>query len=324
MAFNPKRRHLPLVGSPDKNVPATKDATTPLSPFSPSSLSQNKAYFSLFLSSDQRPIVDAELFGPTIPALQNLVDGSKVLKQAFKKPKIETLKIQLDQLSNGAQHERSISAVDQLNSATVLQADLAGKTVWKSIELKPALEPKVLLPFESKPGQTPRKVETERRKRVFAAQKIEDLLQKAGIYPLNNSNKENSFSVVKLSNFVPLSYFDDAEFESRLPHEWLHVDPSLINSSTLDVVFAGVPAPARAFDGKSWKNCVVMAFSNFTRRWKIRWIDIDGWDLIWKEEETILDLVPTRDGPNMPGRVVALDDVNEAWVDRYGSSCPII
>ncbi|RKO93938.1 dynein heavy chain, N-terminal region 2-domain-containing protein, partial [Blyttiomyces helicus] len=39
-----------------------------------------------------------------------------------------------------------------------------------------ALEPKVMLPFESRPGQTPRKIEIERRKRLFSHQSVDHLV----------------------------------------------------------------------------------------------------------------------------------------------------
>ena len=44
-----------------------------------------------------------------------------------------------------------------------------------------ALEPKVMSPFQTTPGTTPRKIEIERKKRLFAAQDITDLLLAEGV-----------------------------------------------------------------------------------------------------------------------------------------------
>ena len=117
------------------------------------------------------------------------------------------------------------------------------------------MEPKVILPFESRPGQTPRKIEIERRKRLFASQKIEDLIAKE----LYNMRREYSTTPAltsavtsaasssdsapistpiisrkienDISRLLPLSSFDDTEFEQRTIQEWLDMNANLPPSS---------------------------------------------------------------------------------------------
>ncbi|KAI8841134.1 dynein heavy chain and region D6 of dynein motor-domain-containing protein [Chytriomyces cf. hyalinus JEL632] len=78
-----------------------------------------------------------------------------------------------------------------------------------------ALEPKVLLPYESRPGQTPRKIEIERRKRLYAAQSIDVLIDRA-IADACGVVGEDS-----LSKELPLAAFDNNEYEQRAIKEWL-------------------------------------------------------------------------------------------------------
>ena len=44
-----------------------------------------------------------------------------------------------------------------------------------------AYEPKVSLPYESLPGQPPRNIEIQRKKRLYSSHKIEDLLRAEGV-----------------------------------------------------------------------------------------------------------------------------------------------
>ncbi|KAI8926815.1 hypothetical protein BC831DRAFT_212635 [Entophlyctis helioformis] len=66
------------------------------------------------------------------------------------------------------------------------------------VNYRKALEPKVMLPFLSRPGQTPRKIEIERRKRVYSSKQIEtlviaelDALKAAGVLGYNPMTEFN-------------------------------------------------------------------------------------------------------------------------------------
>ncbi|TPX59753.1 hypothetical protein SpCBS45565_g07659 [Spizellomyces sp. 'palustris'] len=186
-----------------------------------------------------------------------------------------------------------------------------------------ALEPKVMLPFASRPGQTPRKIEIERKKRLFSQQNIGDLIhsalapirQTASVTHLDNSKDNtndlsNSKQSQPLSNpvtdtnfgdFLPLEIFDDTEFESRDLHEWLDMEtygvkeeplvskvestrPKVQRQSTgfkteNSIHYATIPVPAKAFQGETWRDCVMIAYNERSGLWKVKWRNFSGWEL---------------------------------------------
>jgi len=72
-----------------------------------------------------------------------------------------------------------------------------------------ALEPKVMAPFDTPAGDVPRRVQIERKKRLYASQDIGELLQAEGV---------NTF--LHQPSGLELSYFDDREYDSRTFDEW--------------------------------------------------------------------------------------------------------
>ncbi|XP_064629143.1 dynein axonemal heavy chain 1-like isoform X2 [Lineus longissimus] len=93
-------------------------------------------------------------------------------------------------------------------------------------------EPKVQLPFFTPPGQCPRKIEIERRKRHYAKQNLYKLLEKAKIdsdmlmpklLTGNNNIKLNldPNDPAPFPPYLPLGTFDDEEFDCRTPADWL-------------------------------------------------------------------------------------------------------
>eukprot|EP00951_Prasinocladus_malaysianus_P047438 scaffold650447_cov42-Prasinocladus_malaysianus.AAC.1 len=69
------------------------------------------------------------------------------------------------------------------------------------------LEPKVMVPYDAPPGAVPRRVEIDRRKRLYAAQHVPDLIAKEGA----DIGKASAFD---------LAVFDNTDFEQRLAREW--------------------------------------------------------------------------------------------------------
>uniref|UniRef100_A0A4W3IMR6 Dynein axonemal heavy chain 1 n=1 Tax=Callorhinchus milii TaxID=7868 RepID=A0A4W3IMR6_CALMI len=93
-----------------------------------------------------------------------------------------------------------------------------------------SFEPKVQIPYEVLPGQCPRKLEIERRRRQYLSQNIVTLLTFEGI----NSNKlmprhsgpekyrsKGGKNPPQFTVYLPLEVFDDEEFDCRTPAEWL-------------------------------------------------------------------------------------------------------
>ncbi|ORY49032.1 hypothetical protein BCR33DRAFT_714104 [Rhizoclosmatium globosum] len=192
-----------------------------------------------------------------------------------------------------------------------------------------ALEPKVLLPYESRPGQTPRKIEIERRKRLYANQSIEVLIESALEEKLGDTPRD------PLASKLPLSAFDDVEYDQRTVKEWL--DMSLPTLESLEaakaaenndkmaviaadrVMKAAVPVPAKvnlpsnnpAFD------CLVTAYDSQENLWKVRFIGFNGWEL---DNGGDYDMDENEDEnedeyEDETERLLACK-TNEAWVER--------
>ncbi|KAJ3183773.1 Dynein heavy chain 1, axonemal [Geranomyces variabilis] len=176
------------------------------------------------------------------------------------------------------------------------------------------LEPKAMLPFHARPGQTPRKIEIERKKRLFYSQNIGELIYKA-VEDLKQELAEAKAATlppappgapqpetlpdVTLSTFLSLENFDDQEYESRDIREWLDMETYGANDeasvlkktrqphtahggqaqqiSASGTQYATIPVPGQAFNGTIWRDCLVMAYNWTTKLWKVRWKNVNGW-----------------------------------------------
>ncbi|KAI9104654.1 dynein heavy chain and region D6 of dynein motor-domain-containing protein [Phlyctochytrium arcticum] len=130
---------------------------------------------------------------------------------------------------------------------------------FKSSDYVKTLEPKVIASFTSRPGQTPRKIEIERKRRLYSEQNIADLIYQellevraefgghhqtassphvpqepsgtdlpqggmVGDASNRSSHAGNPDSDVMVGDFLPLEYFDDTEYETRDLREWLDME----------------------------------------------------------------------------------------------------
>eukprot|EP00854_Cymbomonas_tetramitiformis_P003900 gene3900-4861_t len=101
-----------------------------------------------------------------------------------------------------------------------------------------------MAPFETSNGLTPRAVQIERKKRLFMQQDINLLLQETQI---------DLRRLADDSSVLPISAFDNTEYESRLHTEWVPSPPELQAKG-------GTPAKAAWFDKEAegagtWKPC---------------------------------------------------------------------
>ena len=128
-----------------------------------------------------------------------------------------------------------------------------------------ASEPKVLASRDAGPGQPPRRLLVERRKRLFAQQDIEMLLVERGVDLNSDEHKLGDASGLALGLFDDLSYDTHSD-----PSDWLAlgVDPET-------GAFHGLPAKAlraRSLGGTAiWTPCVVLGFDADDQRWQVRW-----------------------------------------------------
>ncbi|XP_053845413.1 dynein axonemal heavy chain 1 [Vidua macroura] len=93
-----------------------------------------------------------------------------------------------------------------------------------------SFKPKVQMPFKRVPGQNPRKVEVERKRRLYLTFDIAELLASKGIdsnqlmprhydpdnMPPIEETKDSVFPI-----YLPLKVFDNDEFDCRTPEEWI-------------------------------------------------------------------------------------------------------
>ncbi|CAD7086286.1 unnamed protein product [Hermetia illucens] len=95
------------------------------------------------------------------------------------------------------------------------------------------IKPKVQLVHDIIPGQLPREVEVDRRRRKYAKMNIQDLLGEAGIdnYRLTPVHVldtvapmlEKNLSIFHRCCLFPLEWFDNQDFDPMTPHEWLQL-----------------------------------------------------------------------------------------------------
>ncbi len=75
-----------------------------------------------------------------------------------------------------------------------------------------SVEPKAILPFDPIPGQVPRKVAIDRKRKEFKSIDFESLLAQVGV-DFNHSNPQ--------VEWVPLEYFDDSQFDDNTNTDWI-------------------------------------------------------------------------------------------------------
>eukprot|EP00741_Cyanophora_paradoxa_P002452 tig00000076_g2377.t1 len=155
---------------------------------------------------------------------------------------------------------------DGADVPTVPPSSELENVVLPSGEFHPlALEPKVMAPYHPGPGKTPRKIEIERKKRLFAAQRIEQLLEERGV----TSEPPTVNGGPSFVSFLPLEAFDDTEFECRRPQEWM--------AMAMDGnVLRGVPGKALRTDanGESrWISCRMLDVNIEKNTYLVEWAD---------------------------------------------------
>jgi len=154
-----------------------------------------------------------------------------------------------------------------------------------------SIQPKVFVQYTPRKGEVPRKIVIERTKKKYANYDISELFYENKITPedlynllLPNDDSINSKKIMKSkyadSLKIPLEYFDNTEYESRIVEEWLNVDkkPYVIRKQEEDSIpFASIPLPAVAFDYPEWRDCYVIGYNYETDMWNIKWKETSSW-----------------------------------------------
>ncbi|KAK2170975.1 hypothetical protein NP493_1117g00049 [Ridgeia piscesae] len=179
-------------------------------------------YYSDVVGPGARGEIGNILIGPTV-AQDTLW---KVAKEPYT-PKASTFN------SEAAPIELTAEDLSKLHGPSTEPKDVSVSEDNKSHQDFPpgSYTPKVQLPFWTAPGNCPRKVEIERRKRIYAAMDLNELLVKEGINTDELMPKEVANVRVILNKdpnnpapfppFLPLHIFDNEEFDCRNPDEWI-------------------------------------------------------------------------------------------------------
>uniref|UniRef100_A0A8C5T8B7 Dynein axonemal heavy chain 1 n=1 Tax=Malurus cyaneus samueli TaxID=2593467 RepID=A0A8C5T8B7_9PASS len=137
--------------------------------------------------------------------------------------------------SHGPQRGRGIPSLSESDGSCALETVICPlscreSTITESDFPDQSFKPKVQMPFKRAPGQNPRKVEVERRRRLYLSFDIAELLASKGIdsnqlmprhydpdnIPPIEETKDSVFPI-----YLPLNVFDNDEFDCRTPEEWI-------------------------------------------------------------------------------------------------------
>eukprot|EP00965_Chrysotila_dentata_P174228 5751347-Pleurochrysis_carterae.AAC.1 len=120
-----------------------------------------------------------------------------------------------------------------------------------------AMEPKVMVAFDQPAGVAPRRLLVERTKRLYAEQDLVKLLEAAGV----------DTAEPELNGNLPLDLFDNTEFESRPPEEWM----ALAVDSAGQKRYLPAKYLKRDEHGKgSWRSCHVLSYDAQRRLFAVR------------------------------------------------------
>ncbi|OEH74384.1 dynein heavy chain related protein [Cyclospora cayetanensis] len=122
------------------------------------------------------------------------------------------------------------------------------------------VEPKVIASKDHRPAKAPRQVLVERKRRVFEALDIEQLLAERGI-----NYADPCFGA---KSWLPLEPFDDTTFDDRSPKEWMALSKGP-DGSFLPLAGKGLFQPP--YGGYKWEPCRVLAYDEKSNMFEVQW-----------------------------------------------------
>ncbi|KAJ6667676.1 hypothetical protein lerEdw1_015997 [Lerista edwardsae] len=145
-----------------------------------------------------------------------------------------TLRKDLLRQSELEEHTPKVTTFDTPeNIGLILDSQQIGPTteIIKETDFPPqSYKPKVQVPFEVLPGECPRKIAIERRRRLYLSLDIALLLEIRGIDSnelMPRHQDPDKMPTIEQKNdplfpiYLPLQVFDDEEYDCRTPEEWL-------------------------------------------------------------------------------------------------------
>ena len=172
------------------------------------------------------------------------------------------------------------------------------------------------VPFKTDPGKIPRKIEIDRKKRSFAKKDLVALLADRGVDVDDLMPPLNDFAMRKLLNadkdhgvstafpaFLPLDVFDDTEYDSRMPNEWLDLSPAPGKALLPAAAAKKNGGNANAVDYE-WKDVAVVDLDASTNLFRVR-LEDENDDKTMFEVPRIRLLFAAEDPENFANRVEA-------------------
>ncbi|XP_050390512.1 dynein axonemal heavy chain 1 [Patella vulgata] len=236
---------------------------------------KQRGYYSDIISSEDPP-----------ERLEDILSGPETLQGTLWKVKTE-------------KHTPLVTTF-KVPTTEVLEKELEEHVYGPSTELTTvtdfslkASEPKVQLPFYTQPGDCPRKIEIERRRRHYAQLDLKELLEELNISTdqlmprqiVNNNvilNQEEG-EAAPFPPYLPLDIFDDEEYDCRTPDEWIKLGqtngtrkpvPGKALLPTLDSDAKKDPTdPSIVYD---WFKVGVLDYDFKTKQYLVQKLDTDG------------------------------------------------
>jgi dynein heavy chain len=133
-----------------------------------------------------------------------------------------------------------------LNHTKSLSSSLTlGKSLRHEITADLA-EPKVLSPHKTRPGNPPRRIEVERKKREYVSFDINAEMTNNGVIEHIRDTRKNCEQTIETIDQYPLSYFDNTEYDSQPAEFWQSLVAEAGESGVVArAMFISPPIPPR-------------------------------------------------------------------------------
>lgn len=127
-------------------------------------------------------------------------------------------------------------------------------------------------PFLPRANETPRRIEIERCKRLYADQSIQSLIEQEGIRVLsaNQVQIKSGTATLSLEPFLPLALFDDDTYEERDVQEWLKAGSLLHMADLANELALAIPAQAYISELNVWLDGFVVSFDEDESLWQFK------------------------------------------------------
>jgi dynein heavy chain, axonemal len=136
--------------------------------------------------------------------------------------------------------------------------------------------------YATRPGEIPRRIQIERKKRLYAEQSLEALLRERGVDTAVAAPSALQ-AIAPRAAALPLEVFDDEAYEVRSAEAWVAMaaagggglparalytlSDSRSSSSTNGTTAAAPPAVAQ------WRECLVTGRDPATGLWSLQWLE---------------------------------------------------